>query len=98
MRWQDWCQRGSVVAEFVYDRSYSGEDIRYSQAALNRRQYPPGYGVAAIVIFVLLATGVVGTIIAPGRVSGLGVPLGFGLWAVLAWLLEQRDRRRTDAR
>lgn len=86
------------MTNFVYDQSYSGEDTRYGRSAIKGGRYPRGYGIAAIMVFVLLVAGVVGTIIAPGRLSGLGVPLGFALWAVLAWLLQRRDRLRTDAR
>lgn len=50
------------------------------------------FGIGAGTVFVLMAVGILGMVIAPGPITGLGVPLGFTLWAVLYWLLKRRGK------
>jgi hypothetical protein len=50
----------------------------------------------AILVFVLLAVGAIGTVVAPSNVTKLGVPLGLTLWAALAWVLSHSERAHRD--
>jgi hypothetical protein len=89
------------VADLLYDPSWSAAGTGIDRAHArpdyrSRTQYPPIYRLTAVVVFVLLAAGVIGMVLAPGSVTGLGVPFGFTLWAVLAWFVERRDQLRAD--
>jgi hypothetical protein len=50
----------------------------------------------AILVFVLLAGGAIGTVVAPSNLTKLGVPLGLTLWAALAWVLSHSERAHRD--
>jgi hypothetical protein len=57
-----------------------------------RKPYPTSYIALGYVVFFLLAAGVIGTIAWPSRIAQLAVPIGFTLWALLAYLLRRYDR------
>jgi hypothetical protein len=64
-----------------------------SGSRINTEWSRKAFGIGAVAVFVLMAVGILGMVIAPGLITGLGVPLGFTLWAVLYWLLKRRSRR-----
>jgi hypothetical protein len=89
------------VADALYDPSWSAAGTGIDRAKTgpdyrSHTHYPPIYRLTAVGVFVLLAAGAVGMVLAPSSVTGLGVPLGFTLWAILARYVEQHDQLRAD--
>jgi hypothetical protein len=81
----------------TYDQSWSAAGTGIDRARSDhgsRGNYPAIYRLTALGVFLLLAAGVIGMVVAPSQVTALGVPLGFTLWAVLVPFVEQRDRLR----
>lgn len=59
-----------------------------------RRNYPYILSIMSIGVLVLILGGAIATVVSRNWISELGVPLGFSLWALEAWLIKRWDRRR----
>jgi hypothetical protein len=66
------------------------------EAAPRRFGYPKIYGWLGCLVFVLIGAGIVSTATRPSEITQLGVPIGFTLWAVLAYLIGKSDRRHLN--
>ena len=63
---------------------------------LTKKPYPRIFVVLSCLVFGLLAAGVIGVVVAPNKITELGVPLGFTLWAVLAKAIDRYDQRQLN--
>jgi|ERR1700722_1928424 len=62
-----------------------------------RTTYPWFFVWLGWIVFLLIGGGVVAPIVAHLPIAALGVPLGFTLWTLLAYLIRKVDQRRQDA-
>lgn len=78
-----------VLSGAVISHAHGGGVLSKSSVVGKTTQYPRIYGLLGMLVFLLLALGVVGTFIYPNAFTRLGVPLGLTLWAVLAFMLKR---------
>lgn len=67
------------------------------EVATQRSGYPKVYVWLGYLVFALLFGGVIATAITRSPLTEIAVPVGFTLWAVLAYFIRRRDGRRVDA-
>jgi hypothetical protein len=75
----------------------SKQDEVHSPITYNDRRYPRLYHYLGYLVFIIIIGGIIGTIVEPSAVTELGLPVGFTLWAILAYLLRRSDRLHPDA-
>jgi hypothetical protein len=54
------------------------------------------FTVLAVLVFIFLAIGVIGPVIFPSRNMIFGIPVGFTLWALLAWMIAREERPQSN--